>query len=276
MKLQRAALGIIVTLATQSGMAGNAYQCPATVPVDSLHNRSGWYVGEYTPETGSYSATIGSTQTITISSGALVDTASSPHTWSEDLLGNGEAVLSTGSVNFSQPSITSINTALTGLDTQSLLWSNDSSQTRWPAASYSGAMHALIIQRNHLKSSAGTARRSDALNYAQDYLEYRLVGSTDTVVDGVSQGQLTFGTETLDVEIVTEYFAPDGWGDNDYCWRLFNNNNGFKGFEVQIRPVIYILGEDHSQIANLPDLSGDYIGTLELAYDALSTSRPVY
>lgn len=272
-----ASLLTLALLATaQQAVAGNAYQCTPTTPVDSLHNRSGWYIGEFTPQTGSYSATIGSTQRLQINADALINTTINPHQWTQLSNGDGTATLATGTVDLSAGLNSTVNANLTGLNTLAPSWQIGSGDTQWPPSTRSGAMHALIIQRNHLKSSANSARRSHALNFVQDYLEYRLVNSTDTTVDGISRGQLVLGGETLEVEIVTEYLAPNGWGDNDYCWRLFNNNNGFKGFEVHMRPVVHILGQNLSLIADIPDIAGDYTGQIELAYDALPTNRPVY
>lgn len=276
MKYAAPLLTLALLATAQYAAAGNAYQCPPTIPVDSLHNRSGWYIGEYTPQTGSYSATIGSTQTLQINASALINTTISPHQWTQLSNGNGTGTLATGSIDLSASLNPTVNANLIGLNTIAPSWQTGTGDTQWPPSTQSGAMHALIIQRNHLQKSAGSARRSHALNFAQDYLEYRLVNSTDTTVDGTSRGQLVLGGETLEVEIVTEYMAPDGWGDNDYCSRLFNNNNGYKGFEVQMRPVVYILGQNLSLIADIPDIAGEYTGQIELAYDALPTSRPVY
>lgn len=276
MKTAAACIAFALLTTTQYAQAGNAYQCDPTTPVDSLHNRSGWYIGEFTPQTGSYSGTIGSSQSLQVSANALINTAVAPHQWTQLANGDGTATLATGQVNLSSGITPTVNANLVGLNTQAPPWQTGAGDTQWPPSVQQGAMHGLIIQRNHLKSSAGSARRSHALDFARDYLEYRLVNSTDTTVDGTSRGQLVLGGETLEVEIVTEYLAPDGWGDNDYCWRLFNNNNGFKGFEVQLRPVVYILGQNLSLIADIPDIAGEYTGQIELAYDALPTSRPVY
>lgn len=276
MKIAATVLAFALFTIAQHTQAGNAYQCAPTTPVDSLHNRSGWYIGEYTPQTGSYSGTIGSSQSLQVNASALINTAVAPHQWAKLANGDGTAKLSTGSVNLSSGTNPTVNANLVGLNTLAPPWQTGAGDTQWPPSVHFGAMHALIIQRNHLKGGAGSARRSHALNFAQDYLEYRLVNSTDTTVDGTNRGQLILGGETLEVEVVTEYIAPDGWGDNDYCWRLFNNNNGFKGFEVQMRPVVYILGQNLSLIADIPDIAGEYTGQIELAYDALPTSRPVY
>ena len=276
MKHAASLLTLALLATTQYAVAADAYQCPSTVPVDSLHNRSGWYIGEYTPQTGSYNATIGSTQSIEINASALINTTINSLQWTQLANGNGTATLATGSIDLSTGLSPTVNANLAGLNTLAPSWRTGSGDTQWPTSAPQGAMHAIIIQRNHLRSSANSARRSHALNYAQDYLEYRVAGSTDSTIDGINRGELVLGGETLEVEIITEYFAPDGWGDNDFCWRLFNNNNSFRGFEVQMRPVVYILGQNLSLIANIPDIAGEYTGQIELAYDALSTSRPVY
>ncbi len=270
------ALAALASTAPLPTLAGNAYQCPNTLPVDSLHNRSGWYVGHYTPETGSYAGTVGSVQTLDIQASSLIDHTATAHTWLHNGSGDSVAILPSGTVNLSLPLGATANHTLTGLNTVAPAWSNTSAQTQWPPSPSTGAMHALIIQRNHLRSSAGSARRSHAIAFARDYFEYRFQNSTDTTVDGVSRGQLRSGSAVLDVEVVTTYSAPNGWGNDDYCWRLFNNNNGYKGFEVQMRPVVYVLGRNHSLAANMPDISGEYSGTLELSYDNLPSSRPVY
>lgn len=257
-------------------MAGNAYQCPNTLPVESLYNRSGWYIGQHSPETGSYAGTVGSMETLSIQANNLIDTAGTAHTWIQSGSGDSTGVLATGTVNLSMPATTTnYNTALS-LDTVAPLWSSSSAQTQWPPTPSTGAMHALIMQRNFLKQSAGSTRRSDALNFARDNFEYRVRGSSDTTVDGINRGHLMLDGTALDIEIITEYRAPPGWGDNDYCWRLFNNRNGYKGFEVQLRPIVYVLGKDHSLAASMPDTAGEFEGTIELAYDTLPGSRPVY
>ncbi|MGB0865378.1 MAG: hypothetical protein ACPGSC_02655 [Granulosicoccaceae bacterium] len=276
MNISSKALPLFFILISNALYAGNAYQCSTTLPVDSLHNRSGWYVGHYTPETGSYSASIGSTQTLQVNADALINTAVSPHIWAQQASGGGQARLPSGSINLSLPNEASVSSNLVGLNTIAPSWQNGPGDTQWPQATVQGAMHALIIQRNHLKRNAGSARRSHAISFAQEYFEYRLVGSSDNTVDGVNRGQLLLNGQALEVELITEYLAPAGWGDNDYCWRLFNNNNGYKGFEVQMRPVLYVLGQNLSLIGDIPDIAGDYTGTIELAYDALPTSRPVY
>ncbi len=271
-----ASLVIASCLCSQGAVAGNAYQCPNTVPLESLYNRSGWYIGQHSPETGSYAGTIDSTATLSIQASNLIDESGTAHTWIHSTNGDAAGALPTGTVNLSMPLGTANYSAALSLDTIAPLWSTSSAQSQWPPTPSTGTMHALIVQRNFLRRSAGTTRRSDAMDFTQDHFEYRIQGSSDTTVDGVNRGQLTLGGATLDVEVVTEYRAPAGWGDNDYCWRLFNSNNGFKGFEIQLRPIVYVLGRDHSLAANMPDVAGEFQGTLELAYDSLPGSRPVY
>jgi|GEM_PF-3121058 len=267
---------LLLVLASPSGMAANAYQCPSTTPVDSQHNRSGWYIGHYTPQSGSYAGSIATTQNLSIKADALINTASTAHQWSQSANGNASAKLATGSITMSAPYSNNVSSNLNGLNSVSPAWRSGPGETQWPAAVAQGAMHSIITQRNHLKSSANQARQSHAMNFVRANFEYRQVGSTDNVVDGVSQGQLLSGGELLDIEITTEYLTPDGWGNNDYCWRLFNNNNGMKGFEIQVRPVVHVLGQNLSLIENIPDIAGEYEGTIELAYDNLPSSRPVY
>lgn len=267
---------VLTLLVSQACFAGDAYQCPATSPIDAQHNRSGWYVGHYTPQTGSYVGAVGSTQTLSIKADSLVDTASAPHVWSQQANGDAGARLATGSVTISAPQADNLSSNLTGLNTVAPPWKSGAGTTEWPPATQQGALHAVIIQRNHMTAGAGSARRSHALSFAARYMEYRIAGSTDNVFDGISTGQLQLGGETLDVEIVTEYLVPGGWGDNDYCWRLFNNNNGFKGFEVQLRPIVHVLGRNLSLINNIPDIAGDYTGTIELSYGDISNSRYNY
>lgn len=272
----RAALCLAAALQAGTALAGDAYRCPATQPVDSLHNRSGWYVGQYAPQTGSYAGAVGSSTTLRVRADALLNTSVGGHGWNQQASGDAQATLATSSVELDFQQQANVGATLTTLNTAAPTWATGAQDTQWPAASVQGAMHALIIQRNHLRASAGTARRSHALRYARDFFEYRLAGSSDSTVDGRNRGQLQLGSETLEVELVTEYLAPPGWGNNDYCWRLFANRHGYKGFEVQLRPVLYVLGRNLNLIGDMPDIAGDYSGRIELAYDALPSRRPVY
>lgn len=269
------ALMLAALLASHQSATASTYRCPHTVPIDSQHNRSGWYVGAYTPESGSYTNSISSTQTLQIKANTLFNSTSAPFLWSQQSNGNASATLPTGTTTLSTPIGSTTPASLVGLDAQSPGLQNNSSQSQWPAT-LQGALHALIIQRNHLKAPTSQSRSSHAIAFAKDHMEYRLAGSSDTVVDGVNRGQLVSATETLEVEIITEYFAPSGRGDKDYCKHLFNNQKSTKGFEVQMRPIIYVLGKNLSLLSTMPDQAGDYSGQIELSYDALPNYRPVY
>jgi len=270
--MNRSLLSLTVLTIVQSTSV-YAYRCPATVPVDAQHNRNGWYIGAYTPQTGSYAGTINSVRFLTLDADTLLQEDTANSNWSTS--GDGALALSSGVTNVSVANVTQFTGNLVGLETRAPEWQRDL-QVAWPEANPHGAMHSIITQDNQLRFLGFIARSNDAMRFVRSHFEYRLAGSTDNEIDGRNLSQLQVDGETFSIEVVTEYFAPPGRGNTDDCTRLFHNRGRYKGYEIQLRPVVYAYGSNSGGTMLLSQLTENLQFTLQLDYDALPTNRPLF